>query len=74
MSASSSADAIIEVAVDRHRQSIERADGGTYREVGNVEISGRGLQVTMPHQNLDAAQIGRRFEQMSGEAVPQGMG
>jgi hypothetical protein len=28
----------------------------------------------MPHQNLDAAQIGRLFQQMSGEAMPQGMG
>jgi hypothetical protein len=28
----------------------------------------------MPHQNLNAAQIGRLFQQMSGEAVPQGVG
>jgi hypothetical protein len=28
----------------------------------------------MPHQNLDAAQIGGLFQQMSGEAVPQGVG
>ncbi len=28
----------------------------------------------MPHQNLDAAEIGRLFQQMSGEAMPQGMG
>ncbi len=27
----------------------------------------------MPQQNLDAAQISRLFQQMSGEAVPQGV-
>jgi double zinc ribbon protein len=55
-------------------QSIQRADGRTYRQVGNVQIPGRRLQVTMPQQNLDTAQIGRLFQQMSGEAMPQGMG
>src|SRR5580704_18432059 len=57
----------------RRGQAIQRADGGTYREVGNVQIPGRRLQVTMSHQNLYAAQIGRLFQQMSGEAKPQGV-
>ena len=55
-------------------QAIQRADGRTYRKVGNVQIRGRSLQVTMPQQNLDAAQISRPFQQMGGEAVPQGVG
>jgi hypothetical protein len=55
-------------------ESPQSDDGRTYRQVGNVQIPGRRLQITMPHQNLDAAQIGRLFQQMSGEAVPQGMG
>jgi hypothetical protein len=46
-------------------QSIQRDDGRTYRQVGNVQIPGRSLQVTMPHQNLDAAQICRLFQQIS---------
>src|ERR1039458_129591 len=31
-------------------------------------------QVAMPQQHLDGAQVGASFEQMSGEAVAQGMG
>ena len=62
------------IRVNRLGQSIQRADGRTHRQVGNVQIPGRGLQVTMPHQNLDAAQIGRLFQQMGGEAMPQGVG
>ena len=39
-----------------------------------MQIPGRSLQVTMPHQNLDAAQVGCFFQQMGGEAVPQCVG
>src|ERR1700738_2956530 len=70
MSASSSAGAVMKLGSG---QSIQRADGRTYRQVGNVQIPGRSLQVTMPHQNLDAAKICRLFQQMGGEAMPQGV-
>ena len=41
--------------------------------LGKVQVE-RGLfQVAMAQQHLDGAQIGAVFEQMSGEAVPQGM-
>src|SRR5215472_13371430 len=60
--------------VNRIGQTIERANGGTYRQIRNVQVPGRGLQVTMPHQNLNAAQIGRLLQQVGGKAVAQGMG
>jgi hypothetical protein len=43
-------------------------------KVGNVQIFGGGLEVAMPEQNLDAAQVDRVFQQMGREAMPQSMG
>jgi len=36
-----------------------------------VEIPGRGLQFRVAEQELNSAEIHARFQQMSGEGVPQ---
>src|SRR5215467_16317623 len=41
---------------------------------GQMQIDRRFLQVAMPQQHLDSAQVGTSFEQMSGEAVAQSVG
>jgi hypothetical protein len=58
------------IRVRRGWESIQGADGGTQRLVGNVKVPGRGLQVAMPHENLDPAQIGSVVQQMGRKAVP----
>ena len=37
---------------------------------GQVQISGRHLQIFMAEQKLDGAQVGAGFEQMRGPRVP----
>ena len=39
-----------------------------------MQVFGRGLEVAVAEQHLDAAQVDRVFQQMGGEAVPQSMG
>jgi len=39
-----------------------------------VEVFGRGLEIAVAEQHLDAAQVDRVFQQMGGEAMPQSMG
>jgi hypothetical protein len=41
---------------------------------GQMQIDCRFLQIAMPQQHLDGAQVGTGFEQMSGKAVAQSMG
>ena len=40
---------------------------------GEMQVDRRLLQITMPQQHLYGAQVGTGFQEMSGEAVPQGM-
>ena len=40
---------------------------------GDMQITGRGLQVAMAEQQLNAAQIGARVQQVGGKGVPQHM-
>src|SRR5258708_26750539 len=56
-----------------HSQSVERAGGVADRGGCDLGISCRGRQIVMAEEHLDRADIGARFEQMGGEAVPQGM-
>ena len=39
-----------------------------------MEVFGRGLEIAVAEQHLDAAQVDRVFQQMGGEAMPQSMG
>jgi hypothetical protein len=42
--------------------------------VGKVQVN-RGLfQIVVTEEHLDGAQVGTRFEQMSGETMPQSVG
>ena len=41
--------------------------------VGNVGVDFGGSDVRVPEQFLDDAQVGTMFEQVCGEAVPQGV-
>ena len=44
------------------------------RGVGHVEVEARAAQTRVPEQQLDAAQVDPRFEQMRREAVTKQMG
>ena len=39
------------------------------RRVGHMEVEARAAQARVPQQQLDAAQVDTRFEQMRREAV-----
>ena len=41
---------------------------------GQVQIPGGGLQILMPEQKLDGAQVGTGFQQMRGPAVANQVG
>ena len=38
-----------------------------------MQVNGRFLQITMTEQHLDGSKIGTGFQQMSSEAVTQGV-
>lgn len=59
--------------VREHRQAVERTDHGLHGARCHPGVQGRGLQLRMPQQHLDDANINAVFEQVSGEAVTQGM-
>src|ERR1700739_2305626 len=42
--------------------------------LGQMQISGRSLQILMTEQQLYGAQVGAGFQQMCGPAVPNQMG
>ena len=56
------------------RECIQRTAGGAEMPPGEMQIDRRFLQVAMPEQHLDGAQVGTGFEQMSGKAVAQSVG
>ena len=56
------------------RECIQRTAGGAEMPPGEMQIDRRFLQVAMPQQHLDGAQVGTGFEQMSGKAVAQSVG
>jgi hypothetical protein len=57
----------------RLREPIERAGHGADRGVGDTGVPRRGVELGVAEQYLDDADVGILFEQMGGEAVPQGM-
>ena len=54
-------------------QVVERARRGVQPGFGDVQVAGRGLQIAMAEQQLNAAQIGACIEQMCREGVSQHM-
>ena len=54
----------------RQRQGVQWTGGGAEMAVGKVQVD-RGLfQIVVTEEHLDGAQVGTRFEQMSGKAMP----
>ncbi len=52
------------------RQGVQWTGGGAEMAVGKVQVD-RGLfQIVVTEEHLDGAQVGPRFEQMSGKAMP----
>ena len=54
-------------------QVVERTRRGVQSGFGDMQIAGRGLEIAMAEQQLDAAQIGAGIEQMGSEGVAQGL-
>jgi hypothetical protein len=53
------------------RQGVQRTGSSAEMAVGKVQVN-RGLfQIVVTEEHLDGAQVRTRFEQMSGEAMPQ---
>jgi hypothetical protein len=52
-------------------QQFQRADGGAYGGIGDMQIAGGGFQMRMAEENLNGAEIHSGFQQVSGEGVPQ---
>ena len=52
---------------------IERVNGGMEMCLRQVQVHGGVFEPLMSHQQLDRAQVGTRFQQVRGEAVPQRM-
>ena len=57
------------VQVRRHGQGVQGTRRGMPRGVGHMEGEARAAQTRVPEQQLDAAQVAPRFEQMRREAV-----
>ena len=57
----------------RYGNLFKRAGGRLQTPGRNVQIAGGGLDILVPHQNLNGAQIRATFEHVGCKAVPQGM-
>src|SRR5215207_10535049 len=57
----------------RKRQIIERAHHGADELGGHAGVAGGGVELGMPEQHLDDADVDVLLEQVSGEAVAQGV-
>jgi hypothetical protein len=54
-----------------HAEFVERAGHGAYRSGRNLGVEGGVLQLGVPEQDLDDADIDAVFQQMGGKAVAQ---
>ena len=62
--------AVVGLLAVAQRQGVQRTGGGAEMAVGKVQVD-RGLfQIVVTEEHLDGAQVGTRFEQMSGKAMP----
>src|ERR1700689_3979245 len=55
----------------RQSERVQRTRGGAEISRRKMKVDGGLLQIAMPQQNLDGAQVRTRFQEMGGEAVPQ---
>ena len=55
----------------RKREGIERAGGCAEMPLGQMQVYGSDLEVSMSEQDLDRAQVGAGFKKMCGEAMTQ---
>jgi hypothetical protein len=58
---------------DLQDEPIERTDGSADHVVRHLGVAGGGREIVVPQQHLDDADISARFQQVGGEAVPQGV-
>ena len=61
---------LVFLAGARQRQRIQRTDGGAEMVVGKVQVNSGFFQIVVTEEHLDGTQVGTRFEQMSGKAMP----
>ena len=55
------------------RQIVERTRSGMQSAFGDMQVASRGFQIAMAEQQLNAAQIGARIEQVGGKGMAQHM-
>src|SRR3954464_11150155 len=53
------------------REPVERAHDGPDRGGGDAGVERGGLELRLPEQDLDDADVDVLFQQMRGEAVPE---
>jgi len=53
----------------KEREGVERAGGCAEMPLGQMQVDGSDLEVSMAKQNLDGAQVSAGFEKVCGEAV-----
>ena len=52
------------------RELVERAGHGAHRSGSDLGVEGGVVQLRVPEQNLDDADVDAVFQQMGGKAVP----
>ena len=52
------------------RQGVQGTGRGAEMAVGKVQVNCGLFQIVVTEEHLDGAQIGTRFQQMSGKAMP----
>jgi hypothetical protein len=57
----------LSVVRDCRGWQVQRAQGGADLADGDLQIPGRGCEVTVTEQQLDRAQVGAGFQQMNRE-------
>jgi hypothetical protein len=65
---------LVFLACARQRQRVQRTDGGAEMAVGKVQVNSGFFQIVVTEEHLDGTQVGTRFEQMSGKAMPKRVG
>ena len=56
-------------SLSREGERIERAGGCAEMPLGQMQVDGSDLEVSMAEQYLDGAKVGAGFKQMCGEAM-----
>jgi hypothetical protein len=57
-------------SLGREGEGIERAGGRAEMPLGQMQVDGSDFEVAMTEQDLDSAQVGAGFMQMSRETMP----